>query len=107
MDVCNWCIQFFLPDITDLLLLHRLARERDNIEREGREKETKILSLTRRLDELQQHLDEVERLKQQQQSELEDLMSSQDDVGKNVRFSTVCLLVRRPEFVWHNRLFLW
>lgn len=69
-----------------------MARERDNAERESREKETKILSVTRQLEELQLHLAEVERLKQQQQSELEDLMSSQDDVGKNVRRKTTSVL---------------
>ena len=58
--------------------------ERDNAEREAREKETKILGLTRELEELQDRLEEVERAKVQQSRELEDLMSSKDDVGKNV-----------------------
>ena len=62
--------------------------ERDSAERESREKETKILNLTRELEELRDRLDEVERLRLTQQRELEDLMSSKDDVGKNV--STLC-----------------
>lgn len=81
----------FLVVTPYLWFVQRLARERDNAEKESREKETKILSVTRQLEELQQHLAEVERLKQQQQSELEDLMSSQDDVGKNVRRKTTSI----------------
>ena len=59
--------------------------EKDAAERESREKETRILNLTRELQELQDKLEDVERQRLQQQRELEDLMSSQDDVGKSVR----------------------
>ena len=62
----------------------RLAMERDNAERESRERETRILSLTREVTEVRERLEDVERLKAQQARELEDLMSSKDDVGKNV-----------------------
>lgn len=58
--------------------------ERDNAERESRERETRILSLTREVTEVRERLEDVERLKAQQARELEDLMSSKDDVGKNV-----------------------
>ena len=64
----------------------RVAMERDNLERLGREKETKILNLTRNMDELQERVEQLERSKTQQARELEDLVSSKDDVGKNVRF---------------------
>ena len=64
----------------------RVAMERDNLERLGREKETKILNLTRNMDELQERVEQLERSKAQQARELEDLVSSKDDVGKNVRF---------------------
>lgn len=63
-----------------------MAAERDQIEKESREKETKILNLTRNLDELQERVDQLERIRQQQARELEDLISSKDDVGKNVSF---------------------
>ena len=63
----------------------RLAMERDNAERESREKETRILNQARELEELRDRCEEVERLRGQQSRELEDLMSSKDDVGKNVR----------------------
>ena len=53
-------------------------------ERENREKETKILSFQRELEELNDRLEDSERLRLQQSRELEDLMSSKDDVGKNV-----------------------
>lgn len=62
--------------------------EKDGLERDSREKETKLLSLTRQLEELQDRLTESERLRTQQQRELDDLMSSQDDAGKNVSFTT-------------------
>lgn len=63
----------------------RLAAERDNVERENREKETKLLSMARAMDQLREQLADAERTKTQQQRELDDLMSSKDDVGKNVR----------------------
>ncbi|XP_012936861.1 myosin-10 isoform X4 [Aplysia californica] len=62
----------------------RLGLERDTAEKESREKETKILNLQRLLDELQERADQLDRAKQQQARELEDLISSKDDVGKNV-----------------------
>jgi len=71
-----------------LFVVSRLAQERDAVERESREKETKILSLSRQLEAVKHELEEAGRVKQQQQSELDDLMSSKDDVGKNV--STFC-----------------
>jgi len=63
----------------------RLAAERDAAERDSREKETKIISQSRELEELQNRLADAERVNQQQQAELSELMSSKDDVGKNVR----------------------
>ena len=71
---------------------NRLAAERDAAERDSREKETKILSQSQELDELRNRLAEAERLGQQQQAELTELMSSKDDVGKNVSLSHVTLI---------------
>ncbi|XP_072339298.1 myosin-10 isoform X2 [Scyliorhinus torazame] len=62
----------------------RYAEERDRAEAEAREKETKTLSLTRALDEALEAKEELERLNKQLRAEMEDLMSSKDDVGKNV-----------------------
>ena len=62
-----------------------MALERDQAERENREKETRILNLTRSLEEAQERNDELDRVRQNQSRELDDLMSSKDDVGKNVR----------------------
>ncbi|XP_022242820.1 myosin heavy chain, non-muscle-like [Limulus polyphemus] len=62
----------------------RISQERDNAEREVREKETKILSLTRDVDVKQDLLEEQERLRKQLQSELDDLMNSQGTADKNV-----------------------
>jgi len=59
--------------------------ERDSVERESREKETKILSLNNQLEELQARLAESDRVRAQQQRDLDSYANSQDDVGKNVR----------------------
>ena len=73
-----------------MLCSTRLAGERDSAERDSREKETRILNLTRQLDDLRNHVAEMERNSQQQQSELAELISSKDDVGKNVREILSC-----------------
>jgi len=75
-----------------LYALHRLAAERDNAEKESRDKETKVLNLLRQLDELRDRLAESDRIKIQQQRELDDLVSSKDDVGKNVCVCTLQLI---------------
>ncbi|XP_060946527.1 myosin-10-like isoform X3 [Limanda limanda] len=62
----------------------RFAEERDRAEAEAREKETKALSMTRALDEALEAKEELERVNKQLRAEMEDLMSSKDDVGKNV-----------------------
>ncbi|TKS91523.1 Myosin heavy chain 10 Myosin heavy chain, non-muscle IIb Non-muscle myosin heavy chain [Collichthys lucidus] len=62
----------------------RYAEERDRAEAEAREKETKALSMTRALDEALEAKEELERVNKQLRAEMEDLMSSKDDVGKNV-----------------------
>ena len=63
----------------------RYGEERDRAEAEAREKETKALSLTRALDEALEAKEELERVNKTLRAEMEDLMSSKDDVGKNVR----------------------
>lgn len=62
----------------------RYAEERDRAEAEAREKETKALSLARALEEALESKEEFERLNKQLRTDMEDLMSSKDDVGKNV-----------------------
>ncbi|XP_053939121.1 myosin-10 isoform X2 [Cuculus canorus] len=62
----------------------RYAEERDRAEAEAREKETKALSLARALEEALEVKDEFERQNKQLRADMEDLMSSKDDVGKNV-----------------------
>uniref|UniRef100_H3D8H9 Myosin, heavy chain 10, non-muscle n=1 Tax=Tetraodon nigroviridis TaxID=99883 RepID=H3D8H9_TETNG len=62
----------------------RYAEERDHAEAEAREKETKTLSMARALEEALDAKEELERLNKQLRAEMEDLMSSKDDVGKNV-----------------------
>lgn len=61
-------------------------------DRDSREKETKILNLTRELDELRELFDKQKSLTTSQQRELDDLMSSKDDVGKSVRFNYFYIL---------------
>ncbi|XDC53872.1 hypothetical protein R6Z07M_005054 [Ovis aries] len=62
----------------------KYAEERDRAEAEAREKETKALSLARALEEAMEQKAELERLNKQFRAEMEDLMSSKDDVGKSV-----------------------
>ncbi|XP_059416868.1 myosin-10-like isoform X2 [Carassius carassius] len=62
----------------------RYAEERDRAEAEAREKDTKALSMARALDEALEAKEEFERLNKLLRAEMEDLMSSKDDVGKNV-----------------------
>uniref|UniRef100_A0A8C2DL71 Myosin, heavy chain 11b, smooth muscle n=1 Tax=Cyprinus carpio TaxID=7962 RepID=A0A8C2DL71_CYPCA len=62
----------------------KYAQERDCAEAEAREKETKCLALTRVLEESQGSLRELEKLNKTLRTEMEDLISSKDDVGRNV-----------------------
>lgn len=62
----------------------KYADERDRAEAEAREKETRALSLARALEEAQDSREELERANKALRMEMEDLISSKDDVGKNV-----------------------
>ncbi|XP_058495843.1 myosin-10-like isoform X2 [Solea solea] len=62
----------------------RYAEERDRAEAEAREKDTKALSMARALEEALEAKEELERFNKQLRVDMEDLMSSKDDVGKNV-----------------------
>lgn len=66
----------------------KYAEERDRAEAEAREKETKALSLARALEEAQDSREELERANKALKMEMEDLISSKDDVGKNVSAGT-------------------
>lgn len=58
--------------------------ERERVEAEGREREARTLSLTRALEEEQEAREELERQNRALRAEMEALLSSKDDVGKNV-----------------------
>ncbi|KAK7870315.1 hypothetical protein R5R35_003705 [Gryllus longicercus] len=60
------------------------AKERDIAELEAREKETRVLSLTRELDEQSEKVEELERIRRQLQSELDELVNNQGTADKNV-----------------------
>uniref|UniRef100_A0A673Z0Q0 Myosin-9 n=1 Tax=Salmo trutta TaxID=8032 RepID=A0A673Z0Q0_SALTR len=62
----------------------RYAEERDKAEAEAREKETRALALTRQLESLIDMKDEMDRANKLLRAEMEDLVSSKDDVGKSV-----------------------
>uniref|UniRef100_A0A8C7M7L3 Myosin-9 n=1 Tax=Oncorhynchus kisutch TaxID=8019 RepID=A0A8C7M7L3_ONCKI len=62
----------------------RYAEERDKAEAEAREKETRALALTRELESLIDMKDEMDRANKLLRAEMEDLVSSKDDVGKSV-----------------------
>lgn len=83
----------------------RYADERDRAEAEAREKETKSLSLARALDEALEAKEEFERLNKQLRAEMEDLMSSKDDVGKNVSPSPSSALWPLPYSICWVRIY--
>ncbi|XP_061585101.1 myosin-9a [Cololabis saira] len=60
------------------------AEERDRAEAEAREKETRALTLARELETMTGLKDELDRSNKLLKAEMEDLVSSKDDVGKNV-----------------------
>lgn len=70
----------------------KYADERDRAEAEAREKETRALSLGRALEEAQDSREELERAHKALKMEMEDLISSKDDVGKNVSVKTSCFI---------------
>lgn len=62
----------------------QIAQERDAAEREAREKETRVLSLTREIDEMNDKVEELERGRRQLQAELDELVNNQGTADKNV-----------------------
>lgn len=64
------------------------ADERDKAEAEAREKETRALTLARELEAMTDLKDELDRANKLLKAEMEDLVSSKDDVGKSVRENT-------------------
>ncbi|XP_074486655.1 myosin-9-like isoform X2 [Sebastes fasciatus] len=60
------------------------AEERDKAEAEAREKDTRALTLARELETLSDLKDELDRTNKLLKAEMEDLVSSKDDVGKSV-----------------------
>lgn len=65
------------------------AEERDKAEAEAREKETRALTLARELEAMTDLKNELDRANKLLKAEMEDLVSSKDDVGKSVRESAV------------------
>lgn len=65
-------------------IAEQIAQERDAAEREAREKETRVLSLTRELDDMNEKVEELERGRRLLQSELDELANSQGTADKNV-----------------------
>jgi myosin heavy chain 9/10/11/14 len=70
-------------------IAEHIAQERDNAEREARDKETKVLSLSRELEEINEKVEELERGKRMLQSELDELANTQGTADKNVSFLNV------------------
>ncbi len=67
----------------------KIASERDAMAQESRDRETKVLSLGNELETLKGLFEDSERQRRALQLELDDLISSKDDVGKNVRCSFI------------------
>ncbi|EDX08653.1 GD24899 [Drosophila simulans] len=60
------------------------SKERDTAEREAREKETKVLSVSRELDEAFDKIEDLENKRKTLQNELDDLANTQGTADKNV-----------------------
>lgn len=76
----------------------RYAEERDRAEAEAREKETRALALTRELESQIDIKEELDRNNKLLRAEMDDLVSSKDDFGKNVR---LCGHVMSNQFITH------
>lgn len=61
----------------------QFAQERDAAEREAREKETKVLSLTRELDEAYEKIDDLDSKRKTLQNELDELANTQVSDARN------------------------
>ncbi|XP_067929437.1 myosin-9-like [Watersipora subatra] len=62
----------------------KIQEERDLAEKDARDKETKILSLIRELEEMEDQMAEIQRKYSSQKREYDEIVSSKDDVGKSV-----------------------
>lgn len=63
-----------------------IAQERDAAERDAREKETKVLSLTRELDEAYEKIDDLELKRKNLQNELDELANTQVNVEHRTKY---------------------
>lgn len=79
----------------------RYAEERDRAEAEAREKETRALALTRELDSLMEIKEDLDRNNKLLRAEMEDLVSSKDDVGKSVSLENVSSVVMFSPYTYH------
>merc|ERR1719288_188619 len=62
----------------------RIAGERDTAEREARDKETKLLNLSRELEDTISKIEDSDRIKRQLQGGLDDLINSRGNADENV-----------------------
>lgn len=69
------------------------AQERDAAERDAREKETKVLSLTRELDEAYEKIEDLESKRKSLQNELDELANTQVKLKKENYFSFYSFLL--------------
>lgn len=79
--------------------------ERDALQNELRERETKILNMNRDLDEIREQYEKADRVRLQQQRELDDLMSSKDDVGKSVSVAFIQTLSQAVNYMLNGKTF--
>lgn len=71
----------------------QIAQERDTAEREAREKETKVLSLTRELDEAYEKIDDLELKRKTLQNELDELANTQVRINSLLKLINVINIV--------------
>lgn len=89
-------------------MAEQIAQERDAAEREAREKETRVLSLTREIDEMNDKVEELERGRRQLQAELDELVNNQGTADKNVSFMVHGMhIISEPELCNSKRVERW
>ena len=88
------------------------AEERDRAEAEASEKETRALTLARELETMTDTKNELDRTNKMLKAEMDDLVSSKDDVGKSVRaliVSMYCMpmAISRMIFLYVLHAYVW
>jgi uncharacterized protein YlxW (UPF0749 family) len=98
MPLCAFC-DFVQTLAEERSKAENLKAEKDAAESRARLAETKALSLTREVEDLQIKLDETERSRKGLQDEINSVLESKDDVGKSVCLLVIFLIFQPYQYV--------